>query len=356
MSRTDNRHLSYRLEKAEKDRLLTEQLIKLCRHHADLCPEYARMLAAIGTDLEKIEHYSQIPPLPVGLFKRMRLSSLDSAENSKFKVLTSSGTSGQAVSQIVLDGETRTAQQRALAEIGSDFLGEERLPMLVIDCIATVKNRERFSARTAAIQGFSLFGTHRTFALENDMSLNMEIMEAFLEQYGSRPFLVFGFTYIIWEHLAMVCKRPLDMSNAILIHGGGWKKLADLQVSEQEFKERLKGQFGIVKVHDYYGMAEQAGSIFMECEEGNLHCSDYSGVIMRRAEDFSVCRPGEKGIIEVLSVLPKSYPGHALLTEDEGVLLGEDDCPCGRCGAYFKVIGRIPHAEIRGCSDTYEKV
>jgi hypothetical protein len=41
------------------------------------------------------------------------------------------------------------------------------------------------------------------------------------------------------------------------------------------------------------------------------------------------------------------------LTEDLGVILGEDDCPCGRMGRYFRVQGRIPAAEVRGCSDTY---
>jgi hypothetical protein len=55
----------------------------------------------------------------------------------------------------------------------------------------------------------------------------------------------------------------------------------------------------------------------------------------------------------VVSVLPGSYPGHALLTEDEGVVLGEDDCPCGRLGKYFKVLGRIKSAELRGCSDAF---
>jgi hypothetical protein len=52
-------------------------------------------------------------------------------------------------------------------------------------------------------------------------------------------------------------------------------------------------------------------------------------------------------------MLPESYPGHVLLTEDKGVILGEDDCPCGRKGKYFKIIGRLKNAEIRGCSDTY---
>ena len=76
-------------------------------------------------------------------------------------------------------------------------------------------------------------------------------------------------------------------------------------------------------------------------------------VIIRRVNDFSIADVGEKGIIQTVSILPTSYPGHSLLTEDEGILLGEDDCICGRLGKYFKIVGRIENAEIRGCSDTY---
>jgi hypothetical protein len=35
------------------------------------------------------------------------------------------------------------------------------------------------------------------------------------------------------------------------------------------------------------------------------------------------------------------------------VLRGVDDGRCGRMGKYFTVIGRVPKAELRGCSDTY---
>lgn len=93
----------------------------------------------------------------------------------------------------------------------------------------------------------------------------------------------------------------------------------------------------------------------MQCECGHLHASIFSDVIMRHMRDFSICDIGEKGVIQVVSLLPESYPGHSILTEDEGILLGEDDCPCGRKGKYFKILGRIKDAEIRGCSDTYEK-
>ena len=53
-----------------------------------------------------------------------------------------------------------------------------------------------------------------------------------------------------------------------------------------------------------------------------------------------------------MSILPNSYPGHNILTEDIGKVYGEDNCKCGRKGKYFHIFGRLEKAEIRGCSDT----
>ena len=126
-------------------------------------------------------------------------------------------------------------------------------------------------------------------------------------------------------------------------------------VSKEEFKRCLHEVCGIKveNIHDYYGMVEQTGCVYMECECGHLHASIYSDVITRRMKDFSVCDFGEEGVIEVVSSLPESYPGHAILTEDMGTILGEDDCPCGRKGKYFEIHGRMAKAEVRGCSDTF---
>lgn len=343
-------------DRKKKDVHMTAELLKLTGYHMEHCAAYCRMMEAMDFDFAKVTHYQDIPFLPVTLFKKLRLSSMDEGQED-YKVMTSSGTSGQQTSKIVLDGETRIRQQQVLASIGGDFLGIGRMPTLIIDCPATVKKRDHYSARTAAILGFSLFGTHRAYALrDEDMSLDLDGVKDFLERFGRQKFLVFGFTYIIWKYLVFELERQgirPDMSNAVLVHGGGWKKLENDAVSKQEYKKRIAETCGIETVIDYYGMAEQGGSIFMECSCGHLHCSDYSALLIRRPEDFSVCETGEAGLIQVLSVVPKSYPGHSLLTEDIGRILGVDDCPCGRKGVYVEVLGRARHAELRGCSDVH---
>lgn len=348
-------HEPYSLDKKAKHELLSKRIQELTRYHYENCREYQGILDGLGFDPARDAGYEEVPFLPVSLFKKTSLKSIPDEE--VFKVMTSSGTTGQAVSRIYLNRETSSMQQKVLAKIFTSFTGAPRMPMIILDCPSVVKNRAMFSARGAGILGFSMFGTKKVYALNDDMSLNLKEVSEFVEKYQDQPILLFGFTFMIWQHFYQELKKlppmTLNLTNGILVHGGGWKKLVSENISTQMFKDALRETCSLKSVHDYYGMVEQTGSIYMECECGHLHTSIFSDVITRRADDFSMCDIGEKGIIQVVSSIPQSYPGHSLLTEDEGTILGEDDCPCGRKGKYFAIHGRLKNAEIRGCSDTY---
>lgn len=346
----------YSLGKDEKHKMLDDYLIELTSYHYQHCGEYRRMLDSTGVKLDKLRHYEDIPFLPVSLFKDLTLKSC--SEEDIVKTMTSSGTTGQNLSKIYLDKETSANQTKALTKIVTSLLGNKRVPMIILDSSIVIKDRSMFSARGAGILGFSYFGSQRIYALDENMELDIDGLKFFLDSHKGEKIFIFGFTFMIWQHfykkLLETDYRP-DLSQAVLIHGGGWKKLESESVSSIQFKQCLNNVCGITvsNIHDYYGMVEQTGSVYIECEYGHLHASVFSDVIVRNPKDFSIAKHGEKGIIEVLSILPKSYPGHVLLTEDEGIILGEDDCPCRRKGKYFHINGRIKNAEIRGCSDTY---
>lgn len=346
----------YSLPKKEKKELLDSRLQELTRLHYTHCEPYKKILDAWGLDMNHLPSYEGLPYLPVRIFKEFEMRSCIKEEI--VKTMTSSGTTGQQVSRIFLDRDTSSLQTKCLTKIVSSFIGTKRVPMLILDSSAVVKNRNMFSARGAGILGFSMFGSKRCYALNENMELDIESMKNFLNEHQGETIFMFGFTFMIWQHfykkLLESDYRP-DLTNGILIHGGGWKKLITEKVSPEAYKQALSSVCGIKpeNVHDYYGMVEQTGTIYMECEYGHLHTSCFSDVLIRRPKDFSLAEIGEKGLIEVVSMLPQSYPGHVLLTEDEGMILGEDDCPCGRKGKYFKIEGRIKNAEIRGCSDTY---
>lgn len=337
----------------EKEQWYVSYMEQLTRHHMEHCLPYARFIKSLG---EKTAYQSleQIPMLPVSLFKRQNLLSI--SDDQIFKIMTSSGTTGQQVSKIYLDKETAAYQQRTLSVIMGDFLGPKRIPMLILDSPDVLKDRKMFSARGAGLLGFSILASDRIFAFDKDMELDLKGIEEFLERHEGERIFLFGFTYMVWQFFVQKLKqtgRRLTLPGGILIHGGGWKKLWKEAVSREQFREEIFCVSKIEQVRNYYGMVEQTGCIYMECEHGHLHASIFSEPVIRRGKDFSVCKEGEQGMVQVLSPMAWSYPGHSLLTEDLGVILGRDDCPCGRKGTYFQMNGRIQRAEIRGCSDTY---
>lgn len=413
---------AYGLAHAQKNDLYAKMLTAGTKYHREKCPEYGRFLRALGCpagsffckdqsagagnqpagagnqpagdaeesrgkvpvdaqdaqgsrgkmlvnaegNYEKVPVIpeEEIPFLPVSIFKELDLRSI--GKDQVFKVITSSGTSGQRPSRIFLDAETSAVQQKVLARIVSEEIGDRRLPCLMLDTKSVLRDRSHFSARGAGILGFSVFASRTCYALDENMDLRLEEIREFIEKYrrkalekGEQPkFLLYGFTFMIWQYFVRALEEAgitLDLSGSVFIHGGGWKKLQAQAVSPEEFAARIRAVTGIETVRSYYGMAEQTGCICMECACGHLHTSTWSDVIVRREKDYSVCEIGEPGVLQVLTPIAMSYPGHSLLTEDRGVLMGEDDCPCGRKGKYFKVLGRLPEAEVRGCSDTFEK-
>lgn len=343
----------FALDKQDKIKITLPILKKLTEFHYANCPYYKKMIdfSPLNFGIEKLE---KMPFFPVRLFKEYELFSVE--RDSIRKIMTSSGTSNSVPSKIFLDAATASAQTKVLSRIMTSYIGPKRLPMLIIDSKSVISNRNSFSARGAGILGFSMFGHDVTYALNDSFELEEDILINFLKKYQGKDILLFGFTFMVWQSLVKNPKiandNKIDLSRAILIHGGGWKKMIDESVDNFTFRKTLFEKYGLSRIYNYYGLVEQTGSIYMECEKGHLHCSIYSDILIRDYQDFSVVPNGKEGLIQVISLLSLSYPGHSLLTEDIGVIHGEDDCPCGRKGKYFSVKGRIKNAEVRGCSDT----
>lgn len=345
----------YSLAQAEKERVLLEQVNALTQHHRVHCPDYDRLVSIIFPDLRAARSLAEVPYIPVGLFKSHRLRSIP--ENEIFKTLTSSGTTGQQVSQIFLDRQTAQRQTLALGRIMTHILGPARLPMILVESAALLKDRLRFSARAAGLLGMLNFGRQHFYALNENMDLDEDGLRRFLEEFGNRPFLIFGFTYMVWQYFFQrIAGRGLSLATGILIHSGGWKKLREMAVSNQEFKRAFREQTGLESIYNFYGMVEQVGSVYVEGEDGYLYPPNFAEVIVRDPITMSEAAIGSPGVIQVISILPLSYPGHSILTEDLGIVHGVDDSTCGRKGKYFSIIGRAPRAELRGCSDTHAEM
>jgi phenylacetate-coenzyme A ligase PaaK-like adenylate-forming protein len=335
----------------DKAAMLLAGLTTLTAYHQERCAPYARLVSALFPDQpSEPRTLSELPYVPVGLFKSHQLQSI--ADQEIATVLVSSGTTGQQPSRIVLDREAARGQREALSSIMQTLLGPKRLPMLVLDTPSIVRGQGALTARGAGVLGMMTFGAAHTFALDDALTIQLDRIQAFLERYGHAPFLLFGFTFLAWH--ALVEQLPhgsIDLTNGRLVHSGGWKKLADRAVTDAVFKARLRERTGLQQIHNFYGMVEQIGGVFLEGNDGLLYPPDFADVIVRDPRTLEAVPHGTEGVLQVVSLLPRSYPGHAILTEDRGVIVHEDAAGASWRGKGFRVLGRIARAELRGCSD-----
>lgn len=339
--------------------LLKEELEFACARHR----AYKSYVDHWPVNYRDARRIADLPYLPVGTLKSDPPFSFISKEDVK-RTLTSSATTSQSPSRVVLDAATSRRMTKGTAVILRDFIGSARRPYLVVDTPDQNAAAGAMGARGAAIQGLQPFSTETTYCLnvdgKGDLQLELDKLKSFASNRKDTDILVYGFTYILWNHLAkplMAEGISLELPNARILHSGGWKRLQEQAVDKPVFNAELARVFGCPadRVIDFYGMVECVGIIFPDCPEGNKHGPAFGDVVVRDPLTLEPVAPGERGIVQVCSILPTSFPGNLLLTEDMAEVVAYDGCGCGRRGISFRFAGRIPKAEVRGCGNIESK-
>ena len=343
---------TFSADRKEKIKFFEKSINSLTLYHYKKSKEYKKILDFFKYNFKK-KKLSEIPFLPAKLFKEFDLKSIP--KQKIFKILVSSGTTENKPSKIYLDKENAHNQVRILKKIMATILGNKRLPMLIIDQNPKILNRSVFSARLTAIYGFSLFGKNHTYLLNEQGKIDYNLLNNFLENYSKEKFFIFGFTSTVYENLIKKLSAKslkFNFKNGILLHGGGWKKMEKIKISNKLFKQKLFDKIKLKNIYNYYGLVEQTGSIFIESKKCGYFVTSVFSDILIRDNNFDVVKNGNRGFIQLFSLLPTSYPGHSILTEDIGEVANIDNCKCGLKEKHFLVHGRAKESEIRGCSDT----
>ena len=350
----------YSLVNAEKQRRLLP-IIKTQVAAAACNPSIESYFRKIGFHPNAIQRLVDVPFIPVQMFKEFDLVTCEPED--VFRVVQSSATTSQVPSRVPLNKATSMRQTKGLIATLKSFLGSKRRPFLVLDTAeVNAPGTAELSARGAAIRGLSSFAKRMDYLMKREerggLVMDEGKVDALGRQFEDQEVYLFGFTFIIWSVFVPAAQRlakRLRFKEAILFHSGGWKKLTGQSVTKEQFNQEVARLFDADKLEiiDFYGMAEQIGVIFPDCQYLNKHVPEFAEVIIRDPYSLEECRIGQTGLIEVMSALSDSYYSQALLTEDLGVLVGVDDCPCGRKGKYFRFVSRVEQAEIRGCGDTF---
>jgi hypothetical protein len=350
---------AFALEPAEHHARLLSLLQSELAYAASCHAGFRRYLEAWPVDYREVKSIAELPYLPVGAFKTNPPLMLVGPEKI-IRTLTSSATTGQAPSRVALDVPTSRRMVKGVAAISSDFIGARRRPYLVIDTPQTLAGTGDLGARAAAIQGLRAFATELVCCLEDAGGDAPRIDEGrlfdFAGRWGGQEVLAYGFTYVIWQNLVTPLRErglTLGLPNIHILHSGGWKRLQEQAVSREAFSQGVAEVFGCSpnRVIDFYGMVENVGVIYPDCEYGYKHVPAFASVIVRDPLTLRPVAEGQQGLVQVCSTLPSSFPGFLVLTEDLAEVISYDGCRCGRRGISFRFIKRVPRAEIRGCGN-----
>ena len=321
---------------------------------------YKRFCDRKGFDPHKPFTIEDIPPVSVSVFKELGFKLNSVPKENLTLALQSSATSG-IPSTIVVDKETAKRQAKAMIKVVGEFIGKERKPFLIMDIDPRSSYKKLLGARFAAVTGYLRFANKTGYFLkadENNVSyFDVEGIQEYIKALeADKPVVVFGFTYILYQHVMQSIEKTgvriqLPKGSKI-IHIGGWKKLESEKISKELFNDRLSKCFGInpTDVIDIYGFTEQMGLNYPDCKCGWKHASTYVKVLVRDTVTREVLPPGKEGLLEFITPVPHSYPGNAVLTDDLGII-DANSCAQGRSGTRFKIVGRMKKAEVRGCGD-----
>ena len=350
----------YNESESQKRKKLIKLLKIVLQYQYDNCQEYKNICKYFRFHPKKLSNFSQIPYLTSSVFKENLISSIP--KSKIFRQINSSATTSDNYSKIVLDKENNNRWSLSLQKMFLDRVGNERYKILFLDTKENMKKTSILSARSSMLKSFLFVSNSYSTCLKlskGKLMLDKRALNSFFRSIKkNEKIMIFGFTYVIYKHFLMEIIRDnknYDLSNSILVHAGGWKKLEKEKVSRKKLNYLIQKflKIKIDNIIDIYGFSEQGGLLYPTCEKGFRHCTNYSTLIIRSFKNFEIIRKIKKiGFLQFITPIQLSYPGNSFLTEDVGRIEGIDDCRCGRNGIYFKVIGRYKHeTEIRGCGD-----
>ena len=257
---------------------------------------------------------------------------------------------------IALDTRSSKLQSESSTKILTDFVGNKKRILLIIDSARSLRHRGEVSARIAAAMSIKPLSTDIRFLLDkpdDPNSMKWDTLKEVLDK--DDDFIVYGFSWILWlawqtEQMPSSVKSALKDKRFHFVHSGGWKKMEESKIDRERFESSLIGTVHpSSKVVDFYGLVEQVGVIYPLCKFGFRHVPVWADVLVRDTYTLASLEE-ETGQLQFMNTLAYGAPYHSVLTEDQGRII-RGECTCGRQGKRWQMMGRMPKAEIRGCAN-----
>jgi hypothetical protein len=302
--------------------------LELYRHQFAHNPLYRRFCTLLHAG-PAIEDWRRIPFLPITFFRDQEVRTGEFVPELVFE---SSGTTGSIPSRhLVADSALYDAVARAAFERLYGPLEE----WCILALLPSYLERGQ-SSLVHMVRRFMDFSGHPAngFYLYDGAALSEQLK--MLEAAGQKTLLI-GVTYALLDFAAAY---PQPLRHTIVMETGGMKGRRR-ELLRAEVHGLLGEAFRLTEIHSEYGMTELLSQAYAR-SSGIFETPPWMRVVAAEEDDPAaiITTPGRSGRLCVIDLANRH--SCAFIATGDSVRLHQ--------GGRFEVLGRLDHADIRGCS------
>ncbi|HTN47750.1 MAG TPA: hypothetical protein VL098_15485 [Flavipsychrobacter sp.] len=288
---------------------------------------YRAYVDALSIDMGAVDSILKIPFLPISFFKTHQVICGDTLPGLYFE---SSGTTSEVNSKHYI--KDAAVYEQSLLKGFEQFYGSPG-DYVILALLPSYLERRNASLVHMAEQLMKKSGhAANGFYLNEWDKLSQTILE--LEAAGQKTILL-GVTFALLDFAEQF---PMKLRNIIVMETGGMKG-RKTEMTREEVHGFLKQQWQLENIQSEYGMTELLSQAYAKAA-GVFYPTCSMKLFIRDVNDPLEVNPGGVGGINVID-LANIHSCSFIATEDIGKL--EKD-------GSFKVLGRMDHSALRGCS------
>ena len=322
-------HISERIfSMNEHNDVLFEKLcLELFHLHTKRNETYRDFVKYLGTDINEVRESSQIPFLPISMFKRHQVGIFNAPPEAVF---LSSGTTGMERSQHHV--VSLALYEKSLHSCFHQFFGNEK-DYCILALLPSYLERSNSSLVYMTQKLMKKSGhTDNGFYLDRLTTLSKVLKKN--SKNGVKTLLI-GVTFAL---LDLAEKHPQELKNCTILETGGMKGRRR-EMPREEVHEILSSAFGMEKIASEYGMTELLSQAY-SLSDGIFRTPPWMRVYVREATDPLAVHERGKGALNVID-LANIHSCPFIATQDLAHIHQDHS---------FEVLGRMDDAEVRGCN------
>jgi len=308
--------------------LFNRLALDIFQYQAKENPVYNQYLSLLNIDVKKIKTLTDIPFLPISLFKTHSILTGNQPPEITF---SSSGTTGQQTSlHQIVDPDFYTQNTfRAFTH----FYGP--IEHYCVLALLPAYLERTGSSLVYMVEQFIQRSQYSTsgFYLDNLKKLAEQLS---IQQEKGIPTLLIGVSFAL---LDLAEQFPQNLSNITIMETGGMKGRKK-EITRTELHQQLKTAFQVKNIHSEYGMTELLSQAYAR-KDGWFSPAPTMRVLTREINDpYNYVNTGRTGLLNVVD----------LANVNSCSFVATDDLGQIRPDGQFRVLGRLDASDIRGCN------